>query len=710
MRLAAGAAVVLLVVLIAHWTAFDAGALTFDDAEYLTGNPLVKSPSAASAWRFLSEVLEPSTVHGYYQPLTMISLMFDYALGGRPDYLLPFHRTSLLLHMANTLLVMWLLYRLFGDALAAGVVGLLFGVHPLTVETIVWVGERKTVLAAFLALLSVAAYLRFVRTRSGWAYAASVGAFALALLSKPTVTPLPVCLLLMDLWPLERFKAHPPQAGLRPAACGLRRVIPEKLPFFVVAAVSAWITVVSQGRTAVVVMPSKTISRILYIICHDVVFYLWKMVLPIRLSPHYPFPDPLDLSSIAVAAGVVGTVVLIGVLAVSWRWTRALVVGWACFLVAVFPTLGVIGFTNVIASDKYVYWPSFGLLMILAWGIGRLRARDWGRAGRRVTMGIVGGAVVAALALSVGTRLYLREWSNTERLHLHMLRLAPNAAAPLDYLGFEYLSQGRAKEAVPLLAAAVKAAPGYEGASLHLGEALQATGDLPGAAAQYRRALALEPRYFEAYNNLGNVLWALKDVAGARAAYEQAIAFAPGPRDARHGLAADAHYNLANVLRELNEPAKAEAHYRQAIAIRPGLAAAHKNLGVLLWETGQPIKAAAEYEEALRCQPQYWDLAIILAGLYMSSNDPALHRPARAVQLAEQAVAATREMGQVVPQLQALVCLAKAYAQVNRAEQAAAAARAAMDLARATGNAQLMQYVQTNLAGGRPAAESRPAS
>ena len=139
-------AAVCFVVMAVHWPALSAEALFFDDDMYLINNRLVQNPSWESAGRFLTEVLEPSTVYGYYQPLTMISLMVDRAIGGRNDYLMPFHRTSLLLHAANTALVIVLLYMLFGQVWAAAGVGLLFGLHPMTVETIPWVGERKTLL------------------------------------------------------------------------------------------------------------------------------------------------------------------------------------------------------------------------------------------------------------------------------------------------------------------------------------------------------------------------------------------------------------------------------------------------------------------------------------------------------------------------------------------------------------------------------------
>ena len=188
-------------------------ALTFDDPQYLLNNDLVQNPSWASVQKFLAEVLEPSTVSGYYQPLTMISLMIDHALGGRPDNLLPFHRTSLLLHVFNTALIIVLLYMLFSNVWAAAGVGLLFGLHPMTVESIAWVGERKTVLATFFALWSLVLYVRFAQRRRPWLYGGCLAMYALALMSKPTSLPVPALMLLLDCWrgssTSVRSLAHP---------------------------------------------------------------------------------------------------------------------------------------------------------------------------------------------------------------------------------------------------------------------------------------------------------------------------------------------------------------------------------------------------------------------------------------------------------------------------------------------------------------------
>ena len=328
--------------------------LVFDDGQYVTKNVLVQNPGWASTKRFFVEVFTPSTVTGYYQPLTMVSLMFDSALGGREDNLLPFHCTSLALHVANTALVIVLLYLLFRNIWIAAAVGLLFGVHPMTVESVTWISDRKTLLAAFFAFWSLLFYILFTRTAAKKYYVACLIAYLLALLSKPTSTFLPFVMLLMDYWPLNRFS---------------RKSVLEKVPFFVLFGVFSVITFVSQVSAAGGSLPGQEqhgLLNPLFIICHNIVFYPLKMLWPVNLSSHYTYPRPFAISNPKVLADVVAAIILIILLVVSLRWTRVALTGSLIFFIAILPTMQIIKFSEVIASDKFAYLPSLGVLMMLA--------------------------------------------------------------------------------------------------------------------------------------------------------------------------------------------------------------------------------------------------------------------------------------------------------------------------------------------------------
>ncbi len=592
-----------------HWPALSAKAISFDDNQYLVDNPLVQTPSRASAGRFLKEVLSPSTVGGYYQPLAMISLMLDDAMGGRPNNLRPFHRTSLALHVINTALVIVLLYMLFGDPWIAAMVGLLFGVHPLTVEPIPWVGERKTLLAAFFALLALIAYVRYVhcglRTENGetkrgesnpqfairnpqsqfkaW-YGLSVVCYVLALLSKPTSTPLPVLMLLLDYWPLRRLS---------------RRTVVEKVPFFVIGLVSAVITFLSQQEAGGVYYPGeKSPLRVPFILCHNIVFYLYKMVLPVKLSSHYPFPEPMTLSQPMILVGVIGTCILIPLLLISLRWTRVLLTGWLFFFVAIFPTLGVIGFTIAIASDKYAYLPSFGILMILAFLLGRVRslpffqARFWAP-----SLVIIGLPVLLASLEAVGTRSYLADWQDSQKLYAHMLALAPDASLLRYNYGLVLVEQGRTEDAIAQYGLALVRNPKYVEAHNNLGLALARQGRIDEAIVHYRKALELKPDQAGVYNNLGTALAAAGRNDEAVVAYQRVLALKSDY--------AEAYSNLGNVLAAQGRADEAIVHLRKAIELKPNETRVHYNLGNVFAVQGKADEAIQEYRKVLQLNPNY---------------------------------------------------------------------------------------------------------
>lgn len=657
---------VALVVAAVQWPVLDAQAWCFDDGEYLLENELVRYPSWTHAGRFLSEVLEPSTVHGYYQPLTMISLMADVAMGGTTEDFTAFHRTSLMLHIANAVLITVLMYQLFGHVWAAGAAGVLFGVHPMTVEVIAWLSERKTLLATFFALIALVSYVRYTHGRRlGW-YLTMAVAFVLALMSKPTSTPLPVCMLLMDVWPLRRLS---------------RRAIIEKLLLLAIAVVSAIITYESQRRTAITVLPGDSASRnTALIMAHNIVYYLRQMIVPVNLTSHHPFPMPFNLSNMHVWLGVIGSAMWLGILVLSLRWTRALAVGWLWFFLAIFPTLGVIGFTNVIAAEKYAYLPAVGMLMIgtaaVTWFLRD--ARFPARHQRRM---LTGGVVAAAAILaSVGTRAYLELWTSTEGLFRYMITLAPNGAAPHDQLAAEYARRGRHREAIEQLKRVIAIQPNVAMPYVSMGNAYRELGQRAKAIEWFRRTLALDPDHPRAHNNLANLLLEAGRLDEAVAHYRKAIE-ANSAND-------EAHYNLANVLVRQGHPAEAITHYRRAIAINPGLSAAHNNLANVLWQQGHHSEAMEHFTAALKHRPDWWQLAMNLAWLCADRKNAEVYDPARAIRFAERATALTERRNPAV-----LAALAVAHAEAGDRTRAHQIAHEAIALARQLNQPQLADEI-----------------
>lgn len=581
----------------AHWPALSAQARTFDDRMYLINNPLVQNPSWASVGRFFREILRPSTVQGYYQPLAMTSLMLDYARGGSSHDLRAFHETSLALHVLNTGLILVLLHLLFRQPVVAAAIALLFGLHPLTVEPIPWVSERKTLLATCFVLCCLILYVQWARRRRRLYFLGAGIAFVLALLSKPTSTPLPILLLLLDYWPLRRMG---------------KRALLEKIPLLAIAGAAAVITVVSQGQTAYLELPHlQSGARIPLTICHNVVFYLSKMVWPGSLTPHYPIPNPFDLSHPALLAGVVGTVVLVALLLVSWRWTRALVTGWLWFFVAIFPTLGVIGFTNVITSDKYAYLPAVGILLILAftltrvWGDPALAARlRW----RRLL--VLACVAIIALLEARATRRQLAYWENTEKLYRYMLTLAPQDVFLHSELGSELSDQGRYEEAVAHFETALRLYPNSYVDHNNLATVLMAMGRFGEAVAHFEAALRIKPDITASTcNNLGWAYWGQGRAEAALAYFERAVQLDPE--------LPEAHASLGFVRAQQGQWERAVEHYEAALRLRPDLADAHLGLGGALAKLGRLDQAEAHFRHALRLQPQSVAAYNNLASLFL---------------------------------------------------------------------------------------------
>lgn len=498
--------------MLVHWPLFSAQALSFDDSQYLTDNILVRNPSWTSARRFFTEIKEPSTVKGYYQPLTMLSLMLDYESRGPSDDLTVFHRTNLILHVLNTVLIIVLLYLLFGNALAAAGTGLLFAFHPMTVEPIACISERKTLLAMFFSVLSLIFFIRFTQKKGWKSYIICIIMYILALLSKPTSTLLPIAMLIIDFWPLRRLNYYS---------------LIEKIPHIIVGCIAAIITYISQSLTASVTSLSEQgIDRISLIFCHSIFFYLYKIIWPINLSPYYGFPQPLALSNPVVFTSTTGTCIIICFFLISLNWTRSLLTGWLFFLTVILPTLGFIGFSDVIAADKHVYLPSIGLLIVIAYFFCWIIRISQENKSLLLRVCIVLIVLIITSAEAVTTRLYLSKWSDTVSLHKHMLTIRPSAAAVHNNLGNALMSQGNIGDAINHYSQALKFESGLAQAHNNLGIALQLSGNTEDGIFHYREAIRLKPNFVEAYNNLA---WAIATHPNLQIHYDyinQALMFA----------------------------------------------------------------------------------------------------------------------------------------------------------------------------------------
>lgn len=599
---------VMLIVFIVHFPSLSSKALSFDDNLYLVSNNLVKNPGISSTVKFLTEVLRPSTVGGYYQPFAMISLMVDYGMGGSVDNLMPFHRTSLLLHMFNTCLIILILYLLFRNIWVSSIVGLIFGVHPLTVETIAWVGERKTTLAAFFALISILAYILYNKKSDKRFYYASVILYLCSLMSKPTSTTLPIALLLLDFWPLYRATSK-----------NIVNLVIEKVPYFVIGIFSGIITYLSQKYTAGVITPENySLLKIPYTICHNIIFYLYKIFLPFNLSSHYPIPDPMSINQPMILAGIIGTLILIPLLLISLRRTRALFTGWLIFFVIILPTMQIIGFTIVIASDKYAYLPAIGLLLALAWFFNWILEKIslYPHSKKIILNSVLGVLVLGSFIYeSVLTRDYTSCWQTTEKLYKHMISLAPKQYLLYYNLGCALNDEGNFKDALDNYKKAISLNANFPGAYINIGNIVKKDSE-EEALTYYKKALSFANRYpgdvAKAYYNIAYILESKKDYEGAIENYDQAIRLSPD--------FSDAYVKKCLILKDLNKLDDALEQLKKSLNANPNDPKVNFNIGLILAQEDDLQGAQEYYKKTLELDPESIEAIINLSDIFLKQK------------------------------------------------------------------------------------------
>jgi tetratricopeptide (TPR) repeat protein len=550
----------------------------------------------------------------------MTSLMTDYYLAGGSDDLRVYHRTSLLLHLGNTALLAVLLYLLFAEPIVAAGVALLFGLHPITVDSVCWLSERKTVLASFFALGSLILYVRFAqRQRTGF-YLGCLFAYILALLSKPITVPLPAMMLLMDYWPLHRLS---------------RRCVIEKLPLLAIGAASSVVTYVSQRGTAGAYWPDRgDLLHVPMTLCYNVIFYLCKLVCPLHLSPHYEPPDVIGFTNPVFITSSIISLLLAVFLVLLFRRAAAPLVGILIFFVMLLPAMGVIRITTTLVANRYVYLPSIGMMLVLAWLLVRLpnAFKKW--VPRASCLGIPLIIVVFGALEGVGTRLYLSHWSSIWDLHPYILRLFPHAPLlHIDY-GYYLLSKGQPQVALGHFRSALCAKPNDGLAHYNLALALDQTdADTEEIVRHYRKAIELVPASVMIRVGLGMALY-------RRGAFDQ-------------GLSA----------------------LREAVDVEQGPPHARYTLGRLLVLHGQTREGLACLGETLHVSPRFLPAIRDLAWFLATHPTEEFRNPREAVLLAERAKTITRGHDASV-----LGTLAAAYACDGRYDKAANTAKEAVKL------------------------------
>ncbi len=471
--------------------------VAYDDDLYVTQNPHVLAGLSAegAAWAFTT------TSAANWHPLTWLSHMADVSLFGvNPG---AHHAVNVVIHAANALLLFFLLSRTTGAPWRSGFVAALFSLHPLHVESVAWVAERKDVLSALFFLLACRAHVRYVERPGRGRYLALAAFFCLGLLSKPTVVTLPFVLLLLDYWPLGRMAPGKGPADRLPVPLG--RLLLEKVPLFLLAAaVSAVAYATQQAGGTVSGFPWAIRAAHAVNACAG---YIGKMFWPGSLAVFYPFSGG-NLSGPATAAAVALLASATALALATLRSRPYLAAGWFWYLVTLVPASGIVQVGAHSMADRYTYLPLVGIFVMLAWGVPPLLPD---RPGRKAAL-----AASAALVLSsaaVASWFQVGYWRDSEALFSRALNVTADNWVAHYNLALVLQRQGRDAEAAPHYLAMLRivpelpdTAPNLARAHNNLGVALERLGDLEGASTQFRESLRLRPRDPTVEANLGNVL------------------------------------------------------------------------------------------------------------------------------------------------------------------------------------------------------------
>jgi tetratricopeptide (TPR) repeat protein len=629
--------------------------VNYDDDLYVSENPRISAGlSGAAVVRAFTES------HAFnWHPLTTLSHLLDCQIYGlRPG---GHHLTNVLLHAAVAILLFLVVQRMTGAIWPSAFVAAAFAVHPLRVESVAWIAERKDLLSGLFFVLTLGAYVRYAACRSSWMrYAALIAVYALGLLAKPMLVTLPLVLLLLDYWPLRANGRTTSAAGNAPqpacADASIGHLLLEKIPLFVLAAGSCLVTLLVQREALESIERFSLPIRIGNALVAYAV-YLRQLFWPIDLAVLYPHPGK-HLSLWAVGGAVL---LLLAISAAVWIGRRRhpyLIVGWLWYLVMLVPVIGLIQVGVQSHADRYTYLPQIGLLLALTWAARDLLARRPN--GRWIACAGAGLILAALLAIAIRQTMY---WHDSETLWRHTLACESRIVQAHNQLGIVLDKKGQIDPAFEQFQAAIEVDPRYARAYSNLGFVWQQKGQVAEAIACYQRSLQIEPRFAQAHCNWSDTLIKMGRFDEAMDHCRQALELDPRniaaqiamakllqraerwPEALLHAEAAEAlnprnaevynnqgiilrklgrlpesiacyhkaielkpdydeaYNNMANALSQAGQLEEAMASYRRALQINPRLAAVHYNLGSLLLQGGHTAEAIAQFQQTLAIDP-----------------------------------------------------------------------------------------------------------
>jgi Flp pilus assembly protein TadD len=567
-------AVLVAINLISYAPSWHYGFVNYDDPAYVSSNPAVTGGLTWNAVKWAFTTGHESNWH----PLTWLSHMADVELFGLNAG--AFHVINFALHVASTLLLFWFLNQTTGNLAASALVGALFAVHPLHVESVAWIAERKDVLSTFLGMCTLCAYVMYVRRAKLELYLVVFGLLALGLMAKPMLVTMPFLLLLLDFWPLGRLR-------FETKSNNLAQLIREKVPLMMLVAVSSIVTYLVQKQGGSMGQNPIPLATRIANACTAYFVYAWRMVWPAKLAVLYPVAS-------APAGWWAGAALGLFVLSLLAVWAHGthpyITVGWFWYVGTLVPVIGLVQVGRQASADRYTYLPLIGLFLIAAFGIQELFGSS--QAGK---LGYLTAAAMTIAACIYGTRVQLEYWSDSRLLWQHTLEVTTDNSLAHNNLGTAFEATGELDMAIFHYSEAVRIEPQYAEAHYNLAKTLLNSGKMERAAeaeTHLLEALNIKPNLAEAHSALGTHLLTQGKIDEAISHLSQATRLKPGY--------AVAHNSLASAFASQGRIDEALSECLEAVRLDPGYIQARNNAGILLSKQGKTSEAIAQFSEVLR--------------------------------------------------------------------------------------------------------------
>jgi protein O-mannosyl-transferase len=618
--------VLILCTITVYWPLKDHEFISFDDVDYVTDNPHVQQGLNSDSIRWAFTSFHTCNWH----PLTWVSHMLDIQFFGLNPA--AHHLVNLFFHVMSSLLLFMILDRMTRNVWRSAMVAFLFSLHPLHIESVAWVAERKDVLSAFFWMLTMGAYAFYVEKPTAGRYLAALLFFALGLLSKPMLVTLPFVLLLLDYWPLKRFqpaethvdtnrhslsiknktrkdaaaiisRSHPPVFPF--LWSGMPPLVKEKIPFFLLSVLSSAVTIYAQQSA----MSSLHQIPFPVRIGNAVVAYasyVAKMIWPQNLAVIYPHPAVLEPWPILLAAFLLLAITI----PILWkgRLFPYLPVGWFWYLGTLVPVIGLVQVGYQSMADRYTYIPLIGLFIMVSWGFPEVLKNV-----RYQKSILAASSTLVILSLMLVSAKQVSYWKNSISLFEHCLQVTSNNGLAHDALGTALATIGKTEEAVVHFREALKIDPDDSMVQTNLGAKLAMLGKREEALVHFQEALKLDPRNTLAMVNMGIVLAKQGRTEEALEYFQNALRIRPDY--------ADAHYQTGTVLTQMGRAAEAVPHFMEALKVNPKDSRIHVNLGYALAMQGKREEAIEALKRAIALSPDFAHAHGILGVIYYEQGN-----------------------------------------------------------------------------------------